>query len=194
MKLAHIDQPIFRILLEEYQRRLTNGERNFKCHHSFRLTVDGREADLCFNTNYVEQTLTLRAELLKASSFLSTFLYESTVHKAGSKMLLTKHFENFETETFKVLDKLKFSNFFGLYLPVDEAKMILERYKEYLKYENCPVCMEETMSMTSCNHFLCVDCEQKIIEKEMPCPICRACLCCGSHKCRDQDYDVNDET
>lgn len=40
-----------------------------------------------------------------------------------------------------------------------------------LDWENCCVCHDDTICQTSCGHFLCLECDNKLKKKR--CPICR---------------------
>ena len=44
--------------------------------------------------------------------------------------------------------------------------------------ENCSVCLQETKTMTNCDHLLCLICwsKLKLIDSEKHCPICRKIL------------------
>ena len=43
----------------------------------------------------------------------------------------------------------------------------------YLLGEECSVCMEKTLTKTSCRHYLCICCWSKICDRNVLCPICR---------------------
>ena len=43
----------------------------------------------------------------------------------------------------------------------------------YLLGEECSVCMEKTVTKTTCNHYLCICCWNKLGHKKILCPICR---------------------
>ena len=65
----------------------------------------------------------------------------------------------------------------------DDLKNMIEIRKKNIKlfgsYNECCVCLEQTIKYTLCNHYLCQKCYLSLIEKK--CPLCRRII------------DINDE-
>ena len=67
----------------------------------------------------------------------------------------------------KETSRLKFHKRLGCFLLY---KRIRDN-KDYVLGNDCCVCLELTLSCTSCNHTLCVECFQHLSERI--CPMCR---------------------
>ena len=61
-----------------------------------------------------------------------------------------------------------------LYLLKDDKAQVFiyQVFKQFLNVEDCAICFEETNVVTSCNHYCCHICMEKI----KICPICRCDL------------------
>lgn len=94
----------------------------------------------------------------------------------------------------KILPNLRVDKVFGkFYLVNEEGKKIINEDNvgidifglEYSNSNDCVVCYESTYTLTSCNHYLCVDCWNKL--KNNNCPMCRCYLTLKS----DNDTENN---
>lgn len=83
----------------------------------------------------------------------------------------------------EILPNLRVDKVFGKFYLVDkEGKKIINEDNvgidifglEYSNSNDCVVCYEPTYTQTSCNHYLCVDCWNKL--KNNSCPMCRSYL------------------
>jgi len=81
----------------------------------------------------------------------------------------------------KILPTLTFNKLIGLFEPLHKFKLMninlnsqeikLSNSKN-IKYDECCVCYDKTITKTSCEHYLCVECWINI-KNTNECPICR---------------------
>ena len=72
------------------------------------------------------------------------------------------------------LEQLYYFKPSGKYLLKDDNAQVFiyQVFKQFLNVEDCAICFEETNVVTSCNHYCCHICMEKI----KICPICRCDL------------------
>lgn len=114
--------------------------------------------------------------------------------------LKLKYFQTFENVCLEKMKKLKFCKFLGRYTTPEKMET-RKKYMDFIKHEDCAVCLEPTIVQTKCDHFVCVPCAEKIIKnhknRNMKCPVCRRtyhthmCDCVGSCE-TDDDSDEDD--
>ena len=124
----------------------------------------------------------------------STAVYDevdNTYNYNGFKKIIEGFFED--------LPKLKL-NIEGTFTINGETRCFNSPYKyidlfinekidgvEFIEFDECCVCGENTTTKTKCGHILCLKCEDKINEmskKKPKCPICRQCI---------ENYNESDE-
>lgn len=94
------------------------------------------------------------------------------------------------------IPKLKLDKYEGKFIDCEKKKSVFQNEKyfgldifgiEYDDYDVCIVCYENTTTITSCNHHLCIDCWTKL--KKNYCPVCREYLSMKDY----EKYDDNDD-
>lgn len=104
--------------------------------------------------------------------FHKNFIYQH-------KNLSLKEVKELLTQVIQIIESLNFSTYHGMFLTMkpDEFqkewlfKDIIKSSKVEYKFGDCCVCLDTTRTKTTCGHFLCVKCFQKLKLKN--CPLCR---------------------
>ena len=77
-------------------------------------------------------------------------------------------------DLYKKLPQFRISNNTGKFYVQNKNTIDEELGGNYLLGEECTVCMEKTMTKTSCHHYLCICCWNKLGHQNvLLCPICR---------------------
>jgi hypothetical protein len=101
-------------------------------------------------------------------------------------------------KVFKDDGSLRYSRIVDTLFCSDEEMEKEEEYKYALCFfsrkpvENCSVCMEPNMVLTSCNHNLCRYCAKKL-GKKFKCPVCRVKLTCCVFNDDEFDTDMEED-
>ena len=120
-------------------------------------------------------------------------------HLGGEMLYHTGKFVDFNSaikDLFEKLDNFKFDRFKCIFYLEDDENAIDDWLdNKYIDNDNCCVCLEKTQSKTSCDHWLCLLCKDRIFQKLGPnnCPICRSklnrCNCDNVYMFDDDDED-----
>lgn len=125
----------------------------------------------------------------------------NTTYLGGSTLVEGKIGGQFDerslTNMENILDVIEFDKFVGKFVlgtkGDEEKKYIIEneylttlnnknKFKLKKKFAECCVCLENTMTKTDCNHFICIPCASRIEYCE-----CEECTegqdCCGDEEC-----------
>lgn len=113
------------------------------------------------------------------------------------KKFSPKYINDFLIKFKNLIPKLIIDKYEGKFINSEEKKSVFQDEKyfgldifgiEFDNYDECVVCYENTTTITSCNHHLCIDCWTKL--KKNYCPICREYL---NMKDEDEEDDEDDE-
>jgi hypothetical protein len=130
-------------------------------------------------------------------------LYDEEFYYEKSEFVGDKRVEAVKN-IYDTLKSLKLYKFYGEYLKEDEYNKTIDEYelfKEFIEIKEnvneCMVCLDkiytdiknvcsgEIKNKLKCGHIICVCCLNQLRQGQT-CPMCRACICCGTQERHDE--------
>ena len=156
----HSNELIYDIWIKFYQNKINLCIITNNYSESFSDGRNVEEDKFLYSKNYITNTGDVENTIKQLLLFIYNLKYD---------YMYSKITDNIESkETIKSREQIKLS------------KMLLTH--DIL--ENCCVCIEPNIVLTSCNHNLCRECYKHITKnkKHPACPICRMCLFCEEYE------------
>lgn len=166
---------LFNKMMKGYEKNKWNPIKNVE-YSGFK--IDNRETDIRIYMSFQKEGEDYQIEIVgQAKNYYDMTGNDPTQvykYETDQKELKLKTFQVFENVFLDKIKQLKFSVLLGKFVDPKTIEMN-EKYKEFIKYEDCAVCFEPTtLTPKSCNHFVCYDCMEKIIKhSQIKCPVCR---------------------
>lgn len=166
---------------------------NIPCHITLKWLEDGTIRLILHNVNIRKKL----GELLNDEDdvYLYNLMDDPNMYQMCDHMPITHRSKFLMDRLFIAIQDIKFSKIHGkflhktnmLYTSIKDTIQVFFKDNTNIKFKNrekennptCSVCMEETFTVSSCNHPICIPCAICIIpdsDDDLLCPLCRDIL------------------